>query len=380
MKTSTGNNRIRIGITGQAGFIGTHLYNYLGLQENVERIPFRDEFFAEEALLCEFVKQCDAIVHLAAVNRHHDSQTLHDTNIELVRQLIAALEKTERHPQLLFSSSIQERRDNIYGRSKRAGRELLADWAKGCGAPFTGLVIPNVFGPFGAPFYNSFIATFSHQLMNGLEPGIDIDAEVPLIYVNDLAEKIWQVIMQRHTAEELDIQETATIRVSDVLAKLQNFYDSYVKGWIIPDLSTYFDISLFNTFRSYLPENYFPRTFTAHTDDRGRFVELVKTGNGGQNSCSTTKPGITRGNHFHTRKVERFAVIRGEALIQLRRIGTDRIIEYRLSGDEPAYVDMPVWYTHNITNAGRNDLYTVFWINELYNPADPDTFFENVTP
>ena len=373
-------NRIRIGITGQAGFIGTHLYNYLGLQENVERIPFRDDFFAEEAHLCEFVKKCDAIVHLAAVNRHHDSQTLHDTNIKLVRQLIAALETTDSHPYLLFSSSIQERRDNIYGRSKRVGREMLADWAKRCDAPFTGLVIPNVFGPFGAPFYNSFIATFSHQLINGLEPRIEIDADVPLICVHNLAEKIWQIIRERQAAEELDIQETATVHVSEVLAKLQDFHSNYVKCWTIPDLSSYFDLSLFNTFRSYLPINYFPRIFIAHADDRGQFIELVKTGNGGQTSYSTTRPAITRGNHFHIRKVERFIVIQGEALIRLRRVGTDRIIEYRLSGDKPAYVDMPVWYTHNITNTGLKDLYTVFWINELYNPNDPDTFFENVTP
>jgi len=159
---------------------------------------------------------------------------------------------------------------------------------------------------------------------------------------------------------------------------MQKFCQDYVQEKTFPDLTDYFDICLFNTFRSYLNSDHFPVSLKLHQDERGSFVETVKAESAGQFSFSTTKPGITRGNHFHTRKVERFAVINGEALIRLRRIGTTKVIEYHLSGDQPAYVDMPVWYTHNITNTGKDELVTLFWINEFYNSADPDTFFEEV--
>jgi len=147
----------------------------------------------------------------------------------------------------------------------------------------------------------------------------------------------------------------------------------------IPELRNKFELNLFNTFRCYINiAGHYPVRLVNKTDNRGTFVETVKTCLGGQVSFSTTKPGITRGNHFHTRKIERFAVIRGKARIQLRRIGTDELINYNLDGNEPAFVDMPIWYTHNITNIGHDDLYTIFWINEFFDPTDPDTYFELV--
>jgi UDP-2-acetamido-2,6-beta-L-arabino-hexul-4-ose reductase len=178
---------IKIGITGQSGFIGTHLNNFLGLkQEEVKRIPFNDDFFSKQSKLEDFVKQCDVIVHLAALNRHNSPQTIYDTNISLVRKLINALEATDSKPHIIFSSSIQEERDNIFGQSKREGRQMLAHWAEKNNALFAGLIIPNVFGPFGNPYYNSVIATFAHQLTHNEEPGIDVDAQLKLIYVGDL--------------------------------------------------------------------------------------------------------------------------------------------------------------------------------------------------
>jgi UDP-2-acetamido-2,6-beta-L-arabino-hexul-4-ose reductase len=148
---------------------------------------------------------------------------------------------------------------------------------------------------------------------------------------------------------------------------------------VFPVLNNKFEVNLFNTFRCYMDiRNHYPVKLVMNTDDRGTFVETIKTGLGGQVSFSTTKPEMTRGNHFHTRKIERFAVIKGKARIQLRRIGTDKVLNFDLDGNEPSYVDMPVWYTHNITNTGTDDLYTIFWINEFFNPEDPDTFFEKV--
>ena len=146
----------------------------------------------------------------------------------------------------------------------------------------------------------------------------------------------------------------------------------------LPELKNRFQLNLFNTFRSYLDPDFFPVSLNLKSDGRGTFVETIKAACGGQFSFSTTKPGVTRGNHFHTRKAERFAVIQGKAIIRLRKIGTNEIIEYRVKGDQPAFVDMPVWYTHNITNVGDKDLYTLFWINEFFDPKDPDTYYEKV--
>jgi len=369
---------MKIGITGQSGFIGTHLYNYLGLQEGFERIFFKDEYFQDEGVLDNFVSQCDVIVHLAAMNRHNEPRVIYDTNVGLVNKLISSLRRTNSKAHILMSSSTQENRDNSYGKSKKKGRELLIDWANNSDGHFTGLVIPNVFGPFGNPFYNSFIATFSHRIVNNEEPEIQVDAEINLIYVQDLVAKIYQIIMNKEYANKYEIEHIATEKVSDILSKLYEFNKDYVTKGIFPKLNNYFELCLFNTFRSYLPKEYFPRELKLNTDDRGSFVETVKTLGQGQFSFSTTKPGITRGNHFHLRKVERFAVIKGKARIQLRKIGANEIISYELDGNKPGYVDMPVWYTHNITNIGKEELVTLFWINEFFDPEDPDTYYERV--
>jgi UDP-2-acetamido-2,6-beta-L-arabino-hexul-4-ose reductase len=378
-------NKLKIGITGQPGFVGTHLYNFLGLQEDVERIPFKDEYFDDENVLHGFVKQCDVIVHLAAMNRHPDPQVIYDTNINLVKKLIAACEVTGSTPHILFSSSTQEERDNLYGKSKFEGRKLFETWAKSNHAVFTGLIVPNVFGPFGNPFYNSFIATFCHQLTHGEQPKIDVDGEVKLIYVGELVREIYNKIKdKRQKAKAGEIVEykvpfTSVNKVTKILGLLESFKNDYFEKGIIPNLDDEFEKNLFNTFLCYIDhKEFFPFHLTKHSDDRGSFVETVKLHSGGQVSFSTTVPGITRGNHFHTRKAERFAVIKGKARIELRKIGTNKVLSFELDGINPGFVDMPVWYTHNITNIGDDELYTIFWINEHYNPEDGDTFFEEV--
>ena len=371
---------IKIGITGQSGFIGTHLFNFLALKKDeVLLIPFMDNYFSDEVSLRNFVTQCDVIVHLAGLNRHHDPQAIYDTNIGLVKKLINTCEVTGSKPHILFSSSTQEERDNIFGLSKREGRELLTHWSEKNGSLFAGMIIPNVFGPFGAPYYNSVIATFSHQLTHNEEPKIEVDAQLKLIFVGDLVRIIYDAITNKLSDKEYKIPHTDELKVTEILSRLQNFKSLYFEKGIFPDLNHKFDINLFNTFVCYMDfENHFPVRLKQSIDERGSFVETVRLNSGGQVSFSTTKPGITRGNHFHTRKAERFAVIKGKALIQLRRIGTDKVLSFELDGNEPAYVDMPVWYTHNITNVGGEDLYTIFWINEFFDPEDPDTFFETV--
>ena len=363
---------IKVGITGQEGFVGKHLYQTLGLfPDEFLRMEFQRNFFENENDLDNFVSQCDVIVHLAAMNRHESQDVIYETNVNL--------ERTNSKPHVLLSSSSQEERDNLYGKSKKEGRELISNWAEKNSAIFTGLIIPNVFGPFGKPFYNSVVATFCHQVSHNETPKIDVDGDLKLIYVGELVQEIIAQIRTKKHQSKLEIQHTSEKKVSEILAILQQFKSEYQDKGSIPTLPSVFELNLFNTFRCYMDvATHFPVKLMQHTDDRGSFVEIIRLEVGGQVSFSTTKPGITRGNHFHTRKIERFAVIKGKALIQLRKIGTDEVLNFELNGDEPAYVDMPIWYTHNIKNIGDDILYTNFWINEFFNPNDADTYFEEV--
>ncbi|MEO5893952.1 MAG: NAD-dependent epimerase/dehydratase family protein [Ferruginibacter sp.] len=367
---------MKVGITGQAGFVGSHLYNFLNLQENISLVDFKKDFFNDADHLRAFVKQCDVIVHLAAMNRHNDPDVIYATNTGLVQQLVDALEAEAVTPHIIFSSSTQEERDNLYGRSKKDGRELFEKWSQKNGGLFTGLVIPNVFGPFGNPYYNSVIATFSHQLTHNETPKIDVDGTLNLIYVAELVEVIWQKIKDKANEPAYIVAHTSTNKVTGILALLQRYKSDYFDKAIFTALNSPFEVNLFNTFRSYIDhQTFFPFKLVKNTDERGSFVETVKLEIGGQVSFSTTRPGITRGNHFHTRKIERFAVIKGKARIDLRKIGDYKVLSFELDGDQPSFVDMPVWYTHNITNTGEEELYTIFWINEFFNPADADTYF-----
>lgn len=375
----------KIGITGQAGFVGNHLYTTLSLDDNIQLIPFNRSFFNDSNALGNFVAQCDTIVHLAAMNRHEDMNVIYNTNIGLVDALIKACKNKKVTPHIIFSSSSQEVRDNLYGKSKKEGKEKLVAWAAETGGKFSSLTIPNVFGPFGKPNYNSVVATFCHKVTHGEEPTIIQDGEVGLIYINELVSIFINTINNTITSKkiadssfEVTIEPTSKNKVSTILALLNRFKKDYMGNGIFPSLGDPFEKALFNTFRCYVPEDHYPVKFTKHTDPRGSFVEIARTQTSGQFSYSTTVSGITRGNHFHTRKAERFAVISGKALIQLRKIGTDKVIDYYLDGSEPAYVDMPIWYTHNIKNIGDEELITLFWINEPYNPEDADTYFEDV--
>lgn len=371
---------INIGITGSNGFIGKHLSNTLKLfNEEFNVIPFDRYFFDDKHLLNGFVSSCDVIVHLAALNRHEDENIIYNTNINLAKRLILSLEEMNSKAHVLISSSTQENRENLYGQSKKDARLLFSSWAKRSGSRFSGLIVPNVFGPFGLPFYNSVIATFCHQLTSDEEPQILKDGELSLIYVGELVNLIVSLIKNRDNSHERIVESNYKAKVSEILSLLIDFKELYLREGTIPVLKTDFEKHLFNTFRSYINiVKYYPKKYRSATDNRGAFVEIIRNGIAGQTSFSTTFPGITRGNHFHTRKIERFAVIQGRALIQIRKIGDEQIHNLYLSGDEPAYVDMPIWCTHNIKNVGSDLLYTVFWINEPYNENDPDTYFEKV--
>jgi len=378
---------LKIGITGQSGFIGTHLYNALGLHPGkFERIDFRDEFFESDEKLHEFVTQCEVIIHLAAMNRHNDPNVIYNTNVGLVKQLISACQTTGSTPHIIFSSSTQEERDNLYGKSKKEGRKLLKQWADKNDGQFTGLIIPNVYGPFGNPYYNSVIATFCHQLSHNETPKIEIDGDLKLIYVSELVKQIIEIVEKVYNENRNDVvineillQHTTEIKVSSLLKLIHDYKQNYFEKGEIPDLTKPFRRNLWNTFLCYINHSsFYPFHLKLNTDERGSFIETIKLNSGGQVSFSTTVPGVTRGNHFHTRKAERFAVIKGKARIEMRKVGTGKVLTFDLDGREPSFVDMPVWYTHNITNIGDDELYTIFWINEHYDASDPDTYFEKV--
>lgn len=368
---------MKIGITGDNGFVGKHLKNYLSLQAEVVLIPFDRSYFDKPEKLDIFLQSCDCIVHLAGLNRHSSPELIYETNVQLCVRIADSCVRTNSRPNILFASSTQEDENTLYGKSKRKGREILESWAKDNGGVVTGAIIPNVFGPFGVPFYNSVVATFCHQLNHGENPSIIRDKTLHLIYINNLVSILYKIILNP-VSGRIEVPHQYSATVSGILSRLTAFRDEYVNQGIIPDLSSPFNLDLFNTLRSYIPEGHYPVPFKLNTDSRGSFVEIARTNTSGQFSYSTTKPGITRGNHFHTRKVERFAVIKGKAKISLRRIGTNKVIHYYLDGESPSYVDIPVWTTHNITNIADEELVTLFWINEPYDPADSDTFFVNV--
>lgn len=370
---------IKVGITGSNGFIGWHLCQTLKLQvDSFELIEFNRNWFDNNLQLDNFISKCDIIVHLAGLNRHNEESTIYDTNVRLANKLVDAFNRTKFKGQVLFSSSTQEERKNVFGNSKKEARAIFSKWAKENGTQFKGLIIPNVFGAFGIPFYNSVVSTFCHQLVNNETPKIETNASLNLIYVNDLVKEIIR-LFESGSNDIVKIQPTDTYKVSDILELLINYKNKYFENGQIPNFINQFEVNLFNTFRSYFNlGNHFPIKYKNNIDERGNFVEIIRLESGGQVSFSTTKNGITRGNHFHTRKIERFAVIKGKALIQLRQVGTTEIHDFYLDGEQPAYVDMPIWYTHNIKNIGEEELYTMFWINEFYDANDPDTYFEKV--
>lgn len=372
--------RKKVGITGQSGFIGSCLLHHLMLRrEDFDLIDFERSFFENPNQMDEFVEKCDVIVHLAAINRHENKEKLYETNVGLAQKLIQSFYRTGSKPHLIMSSSIQEHSSNLYGESKKDARILFSKWSVDTNSTFTGMIIPNVFGPFCLPFYNSVVATFCYQLIHDEIPIIDKDNLLSLIYVDDLVFHIIDCIKSTMNSHFLEVKEGARKKVSEILADLNYFRSVYGNFGEIPVLNSAYKVQLFNTYRSYINlKEYYPKYFSERIDDRGSFVEIIRHGVSGQTSYSKTLPGITRGNHYHTRKFERFAVIQGKALIQVRRIGSLEKFEFELDGVKPSYVDIPIWYTHNIKNIGKNNLLTVFWINEPFDPKDPDTYFENV--
>lgn len=370
---------MKILISGHNGFVGKHLLRKLKYINSDDDIEFLTKStFKSHSSLVNIISQNDIIFHFAGINRDVDEETVFNKNNIINDSLFNALEEVKFKGRLLFTSSIQEESDSLYGKAKKKARLKFKLQSDSLGYIFHGIKAPNIFGPFGKPNYNSFIATFSKMLINNKSPKINNDNILSLIYIGDFIDEIIKIIYT-DTQIELNSKFIHRFSISDILKKLYQFKELYVKNGEIPNINSHFDLCLFNTFRSYQAiEKIFPRKHKKFEDKRGLFSELIRCSSEGQTSYSVTMPGELRGNHFHTKKIERFSVIAGKARIQLREILSEKKIEFILDGQTPSYIDMPVWYTHNIKNIGEEDLVTIFWTNEHYKEDSSDTYIEIV--
>ncbi len=365
---------MKIGITGADGLIGWHLRAFLRVQGGHDvRLATRATFSDPDRIVA-FVEGLDAVVHLAGVNRGEEAE-VESTNKTLAVNLVSAFERAGVAPRVAYTNSIHLDRDTAYGRGKRAAATCLRAWADRSGAPFANLIFPHTFGEFGKPFHNSVVSTFCHQLARGEPPKVIADGDLELIHAQDVAARCFSAIKNGENGDSR-IHGTP-MKVSVLLQRLQHMAASYA-AQIVPDLRNSLDLRLFNTLRSYFYPERYPVVLALHSDKRGSLFEAVKSENGGQVFLSTSHPGITRGNHFHTRKVERFLVASGEAEIRLRKLFSDHVMTFRVSGEHPCYVDMPTFHTHTITNVGDSELVTLFWANEIFDPNDSDTYPEPV--
>lgn len=360
---------MKVLITGGTGFLGWHTRCLL----HASGMPDATTIDLDNADdLAQAVRGADAILHLAGINRASETE-LSDGNARLARELVAA---TEANPvPMVYANSIQAGNGTPYGDGKAAAAEILGSAARERGSVFVDVRLPNLFGEYGRPNYNSFVATFIDRCIKNDEPSID-DRPIALLHAQGAA----SALVDGLTATESAVVEPQghPTSVLEVWEKLRLFRELYAQGEI-PAFPTQFDIDLFNSFRAALFPASAPIPLDPKTDDRGRLVETMRAhGSAGQTFVSTTKPGITRGDHYHLSKIERFVVLEGQARIALRRLFTPDVVEFHVTGDAPVAVDMPTMWTHNITNTGDGTLVTQFWTNELFDPERPDTFWVKV--
>jgi UDP-2-acetamido-2,6-beta-L-arabino-hexul-4-ose reductase len=364
----------RIAVTGGNGFLGWHTRSALReTAEDTESIAVGDGFDLRDATAA--VEGSTRLIHIAGVNRGTDDE-VRELNIRFAQQVADAIGRADTPPQVVvFANSSQVGNGSVYGEAKAAAADILQAAASASGAEFQNVLLPNLFGEHGRPFYNAVTATFCHLISRGETPTVDNDRELTLLHAQNAAD----LLIGGVTAEAgsaLEVRESVT----GLLERLRSIAEVYRRGEI-PDISSAFQRDLFNTYRSYTFPDATPIPLTRHADARGSFFEIIRAHCGsGQSSFSTTAPGISRGDHFHRRKIERFTVLAGMATIALRRLFTDEVFEFEVRGDEPAAIDMPTMWSHNITNTGSDLLYTSFWANEIFDSAVPDTIAEAVHP
>lgn len=377
MKTEMLNGKTIL-ITGSGGFIGKNLIWELR-SKGYEDLRLFD-LDTDPGLLDAYTKDCDFVFHLAGVNRPEKQEEFMKGNFGFTDTLLASLKKNKNTCPILITSSIQAALDNPYGRSKKAGEELLFSHARQTGSTVYVFRLPNVFGKWCRPNYNSAVATFCHNIARDLPIQVnDPGAILSLVYIDDVLDAFLGALQGDVLKEDgfCRVSTVYTVKLGRIVELLREFKESRT-NLSVPNMAKGFEKVLYSTYLSYLPENQFSYPLRMNTDNRGSFTEIIRTAERGQFSVNVSKPGITKGNHWHHTKNEKFLVVSGKALIRFRRIGTGEVIDYHMSGEKLEVVDIPPGYTHTIINEGEGDLVTFMWANEQYDPDRPDTIFEKV--
>lgn len=364
---------MKVLVTGASGFIGKNLVARLNELESYEVISINRENTKED--LVESLLEAEFIFHLAGVNRPKDDKEFFYGNSDLTSNIVKILKENNKNTPILITSSIQADLDNAYGRSKKLSEEALLMYGTSENAKVYIYRLPNVFGKWCRPNYNSAVATFCHNIARGEEVWVsDSSIELTLVYIDDVIRCLISVLDGNNLLDgymKVDISYKVTL--GKIVELLNSFADSR-NNLMIPNMEDEFTKKLYSTYLSYLPEDKFSYPLKMNVDNRGSFTEFLKASDRGQVSINISKPGITKGNHYHHTKNEKFLVVSGEAVIKLQKVGGNEVIEYKVNGEKLEVIDIPVGYVHNIINTGTTDLVTVMWVNEVFNKEKPDTY------
>ena len=367
---------MKILITGANGFIAKNLIEHLKRDETKKLYLYskNDSLNILEA----YLKEVDFIFHLAGVNRPKDNEEFYRGNSGLTKIIVDILIKENRATPILLSSSIQSELDNDYGKSKLEAKHLLLNYAKATQAKIYIYKLPNVFGKWSKPNYNSVIATWCHNIAKDLEIQVnDKSVELNLVYIDDVVKSFIEKLNSQSDEEYFKIDTIYTKTLGEIEELLYSFKENR-KSLIIPNVASGFERALYATYLSYLNVDNFSYSLKGHQDERGTFYEILKTIDSGQFSLSTTMPNVMRGNHYHHTKNEKFLVVKGKVLIEFRHIVTNEKISYKVSDKKMEVVEMIPGYTHNIKNIGSEEMILLLWANENYDEKTPDTYFLEV--
>ena len=368
----------KILVTGANGFVGKNLVAELRNQGHEELYLFNRENSSED--LEKFTKDCDFVFHLAGVNRPLNESEFMEGNQGLTSKLLQLLVENENKAPVLITSSIQAEKDNPYGKSKKAGEEELLAYAQETGANVYIYRLPNLFGKWSKPNYNTVVATYCYNIARDLDIQVNNPAALlELAYIDDVLEEFLRALEGNPTtSEDLGVVPvTHKIELGDLAGRIRSFKESR-NSLAVPTMSDELTKKLYSTYLSFLPEDSFSYDLKMNVDNRGSFTEFLRTSDRGQVSVNISKPGITKGNHWHHTKNEKFLVVSGEGLIRFRNIDSEEVIEYYVNGEKLEVVDIPGGYTHSIVNVGETDLVTVMWVNESFDPENPDTHYLEV--
>lgn len=369
---------MKVLVTGANGFIGKNLCLEL---RRKQFIVFSYDIDKSIEHLRSYISQADFIIHLAGINRPLSVEEFYDGNTNFTKTLIDSVIKSGKNIPILFSSSTQAELDNDYGKSKKMAEHFLFDFMEKHNIPVAIYRLTNVFGKWCRPNYNSVVATFCHNIANNLPIDMrDKDYRVKLVYIDDIVKEFIDCLLNNKFALERKINEvlpTHSLSLGELAEKLYNF-KSTRDTYFIPDIQSAFDQKLYATYLSYLTTDDFAYKLKMNIDNRGSFTEILKTLTEGQVSVNVSKPGITKGNHYHHTKTEKFVVVSGECEIKFRKIGAKEVFAYKVNGEKIQAVDIPPGYTHSIKNIGTTDSVTIMWASEIFDKDNPDTYFEEV--